>query len=413
MDKLQWHIEERSIDSLKHWDKNPRTITGEAFEKLKDRIIKRGMHDVLKVDLDGTVLSGNQRLEALKQLGIATVDCIVPNRALTDEERDKVALESNRNDGAWDWQMLGERFDPDLLGEIGFDSSDIDKAFDLKTPDIEDVEIEELQAPITKLGDIYLLGNHRLMCGSATELADMEKLMNGKYARLVFTDPPYGVNYKPISTHGATKSKHQLIQNDELTGEKLSAFIKDAFTNLYSVTTDDACFYCWHATSTADEFKVSLEATGLEVHQTIIWIKDRFTLSRSDFQHAFEPCFYAWKKGQAHFTNTKIRNLSDIISLEYDDFSSLMDIWYVNRDNMAEYGHPTQKPVGLAEKAIKKSSEIGDIVLDVFGGSGGTLLACEGMKRIGYMMELDPKYCDLIVKRWENLTGQKAVKENA
>lgn len=225
---------------------------------------------------------------------------------------------------------------------------------------------------------------------------------------MVFTDPPYGVAYKSIGTN-----KHAAIANDKLVGDNLIKFLKDCFDIVDIITTDDCCFYIWYATSMWEEFKAALElseASDWKVHQTIIWLKNRFVLGRSDYQNVYEPCFYGWKKGKTHFTNKNLRNYDNAIKLDAETFSEMLDVWYIDRDSSANYEHPTQKPVRLAERALKKSSDPGDLILDCFGGSGSTLIACEQLDRKCCVLEIDPKYCDLIIKRWEQLTSGVAEK---
>lgn len=198
-----------------------------------------------------------------------------------------------------------------------------------------------------------------------------------------------------------------------MVGDNLIKFLKDTFDILDITTTEDACFYIWHATSTSEEFRAALEqseASDWTIHQVIVWLKSHFSLTRADYQHVYEPCFYGWKRGKTHFTNKSLRSWDNVIKLDVEGFAELLDVWYVDRDNLAKYEHPTQKPVRLAERALKKSSQEGDIVLDVFAGSGSTLIGCQQLKRKCYSMELDPKYCDVIIKRYEKFTGEKAKK---
>lgn len=227
MDQLTWHIEKRKVSELKSWDKNPRIITVDAFNRLKQRITERGFHDVIKIDTDNTVLSGNQRKVALLQLGVAEVDCIIPNRALTEKERDAVAIESNRNDGQWDMDLLAG-FDMDLLKSQGFDDKELSKLFQLNGKKEEEPPTEPAQGGDTrvKLGDVWLLGRHRLMCGDATDSANVGQLVAGQKASMVFTDPPYNVDYT-----GGT-SEELKIQNDKMEDSKFLEFLSAAFLRM-------------------------------------------------------------------------------------------------------------------------------------------------------------------------------------
>ena len=187
---IEWRVEKRKVAELKTWERNPRKITEEAFLKLKSRIEKRGFHDVIKIDTDGNILSGNQRKRALAELGIEEVDCKIPNRELTENEKKEICLESNRNDGAWDFDMLGNEYDMEMLTDIGFTEKEL--GFDFGQPDEKDDEVPEVPPePVAKMGEIYQLGGHRIMCGDSTKREDVEKLMGGIRADMVFTDPPY------------------------------------------------------------------------------------------------------------------------------------------------------------------------------------------------------------------------------
>lgn len=415
--KINWKVEKRKVADLTLWDKNPRKISKDAFEKLKQRIIDRGMHDVLKVDLDNTVLSGNQRKQALVDLGIEEVHCMIPDRQLTEEERDKVALESNIEDGEYDFKLLGSNFDEDLLANVGFSSLQIERAFDLKTKEDEfdaDKEVENNPNPTAKLGDIFVLGEHRLMCGDSTKLEDVQKLMDGKLADLVFTDPPYMVDYHSEAGIGYESKKFggtgSKILNDNLSDEKALQFYTDVLTNLHAVTKDSAPIYWWYADKNSTLNRQAFIASGWNFSQGIIWLKNSMTFSRGvDYHRCFEPCLFGWKNKKAHYRNTEIANLKDVwMTNDIEQFQDQLDVWFNKRDTTTEYIHPTQKPVRLAERALRKSSQSSDIVIDLFGGSGSTLIACDQMKRRAMLMELDPKYVDAIVKRWEELTGNKA-----
>ena len=367
--KIHWKVERRNVVDLKLWDKNPRKISKEQFEKLKSRIIARGFHDVLKVDIDNTVLSGNQRKQALVDLGITEVNVMVPERKLTDEERDQVALESNIEDGVYDYHLLGDRFDPDLLIDIGLTPNQIERAFDLKTSDDEfdaDEEVKNIDTPVTVLGDVWQLGDHRIMCGDSTSVDDVQKLMQGEEADMMFTDPPYGISYQLGAAKGQ-KSKHDKIANDDLKSSELVEFLTDALIAGSGVCKKNACYYIWHATSTSEQFREAMKNAMIDIHQTIIWVKNSFTLTRADFQHTLEPCFYGWRKGSTHWTNKEIANIKDIwTTLDFDSLGDMLDVWFQKRDKAGDYVHPTQKPVQLAERALRKSCQPGGIVLDLF-----------------------------------------------
>ena len=247
----------------------------------------------------------------------------------------------------------------------------------------EDAVPEAPEEPKTRLGDIYQLGNHRLMCGDSTSIDAVDKLMDGQKANMVFTDPPYGVSY----TGGA--KKWDGIKNDSLQNENLVDFLNAVFNCGVLSTKDSAPWYIWHASNTSADFYQALQQIGKKPSAQIIWVKNIMAGGFGDYRGKHEPCIYcsggknAWHGGRDQHT-----------------------IWNIDRER--NYQHPTQKPVALAEKALGNSSKSGDTIVDFFGGSGSTMIACEKTNRHARLMELDPKYCDVIVKRWEDFTGKKA-----
>lgn len=332
-----------------------------------------------------------------------------------DEKREKeLNLRLNRNLGDWNWDLLKD-FEIDLLKDVGFNKNELDKLINLQEDKFDaDEEYQKIKEPKTKLGDIYQLGNHRLICGDAIKKEDVEKLMGGIQARLIFTDPPYNVDYKSQSGNSYSEGKYEgkKIFNDNKSDEDCLKFYINALKNIYDFSTDDACIYWWLAFNINGFInQLAFKESGWKLSQMIIWLKNSMIFSKGcDYHRLHEPCFFGWKNGKSHFSNKRICNLKDVFNLDYDSFEELSDVWYENRDKIIEYEHPTQKPVRLAERALKKNSEMGDIILDVFGGSGSTLIACEQLDRKCYMMELDPKYCDVIINRWEIFTNKKATK---
>ena len=366
------------------------------------------------VDGNNEIIVGHGRYFAAMELKLKEAP-VVRIENLTPKQVEAYRIADNRlNESDWDMSLVIEQLK--FLDAKGVDITITGFTKDIfgVSEDNFDAESEyaKITSPRVNLGEIWALDEHRLMCGDASDITAHKKLMGGVSARMVFTDPPYGVAYSSGAARG-DKSKHDLIKNDELVGAKLVEFLRDCFNNLDIVTLPDCCFYIWHATSTEAEFREALEkseASDWQIHQTIIWLKSHFSLTRADYQHIYEPCYYGWKKGKKHFTNKNLRGYDNVIKLDAESFSEMLNVWYIDRDNLAHYEHPTQKPVRLAERAIKKSSDEGDVVVDCFGGSGSTLIACEQLNRKCYMMELDPKYCEVIIKRWETLTKKKAKK---
>jgi len=409
--------ERRKISGLHPWEKNPRTISKENFERLKRQIKELGEYKPLVITPDGTVIGGNMRLKAYQELGykecwVSVVD------AKIEEEKLKYALSDNDH--------LGEYQEDELANLVGslpdFDTSlftvhlgKSDPLDDLAQPEVVEDEPPEVdmdnEEPASRRGEVYQLGNHRLMCGDATKIEDVEKLMDEKRGNLIFTDPPYSVNYKPSVEVYPSQEKYAhggKIFNDNLKEEGALGFYVDVLNNLYAVTERNAPLYWWHATRKFHINLAALETSGWQYLQTIIWVKERFVLSMGqDYHGVYEPVLLAKKRGEKHYGNKRLSGLKDVFSLSVDDFAELADVWYEHRDTTIDYVHPTQKPVRLAERALKRSSRKGDIVIDLFGGSGSTLIACEQLDRICYMMELDPHYCDMIRKRYAKFIGKE------
>lgn len=381
---IEWLPERRKVSALNELPNNPRKIKGEAFEKLKERIKARGFHDVVKVDTEGFVLSGNQRRRALTDLGITEVTVLVPSRELTKDERDKVILESNRNDGEWDFDILGNEFDLETLLDAGFEEKELD--LDLSDPRDNDVPPPS-EEPVSRAGDLYLLGRHRLLCGDATKPEDAARLMGEFKADMLLTDPPYNVDY-------AGKTKKALkIENDSMSEDAYQDFLTSVFGNAVELMKPGAVFYIWHADSEGFNVRYALKAVGLETRQCLIWNKNIMVMGRQDYHWKHEPCLYGWKEGAAHLWNA---DRTQVTVLNFD------------RPSTSEE-HPTMKPVELLSYQIGNNTKGEDIVLDPFLGSGSTLIAAERTSRTCYGMELEPRYVDVIVKRWEEATGQKAI----
>lgn len=411
----------QKLAGLKEWDKNPRLITGEALARLKQRITDRGFHDVVKVDQDNVILSGTQRRKALTELGIEEVWTMVPDRKLTEAERKAVVLESNRNEGVDDWAKLKEYFSADELLGGGFGKDEIAKFFDnmaeVEEDDFDaDAEAARLKDVVPKTGDIWQLGDHRLACGDSTDPALYPVLMDGVKADMVWTDPPYNVNYDYQSKYGSigkarkkTFAGGSKVFNDHLSTEDFKLFLTPVFKNLYDHTVDSCGIYVCYAIKSQLEFFESFKEAGWQFSQTIIWLKERIILALGqDFHRIYEPIMHGWKKGKKHWMNKNQSTEKEVWDLDKIDFEERLDLWYLHRDKSKDYVHPTQKPVRLPERAIKKSCPLGGVVLEPFCGSGSALLACEQLHRKAYCIELDPRYVSAIITRWQRYTKRTA-----
>lgn len=306
---------------------------------------------------------------------------------------------------------------PGLAKDLRFDElrGEFKELWESETKEDETPEAPKI--PRTVEGDVYEFGEHRLICGDCTNKDVIRRLMKDQRAQLVFTDPPYNVNYR--SSGGATYSSEKFggdgseIFNDDIPDEECVALYSAALENLHEATLDDAAIYWWFASRNHHLNRQAFLNAGWHISQIVIWLKNHFILSRGqDYHRCYEPCIVGWKDGQKHYTNKAIASLSDIFLLDKIDFQEQLDVWYEKRDATNHYVHPTQKPVRLAERALRKSSRMNDLVLDFFGGSGSTLIACIQLRRRCFMTELDPKFCDVIVTRYCNFTGNSIVKLN-
>lgn len=411
-------IVEVPISELKPSEYNPRQMTEKQVEDLTNSIKEFGLVDPIIVNRhpgrENVVVGGHQRLKIASVLGFQTVPVVYVD---LDEKREReLNLRLNKNLGEWDWNMLAN-FDKEELLNVGFRSEELDKIFNVKEDEFDaDKEYEKIEEPKTKLGDLYKLGEHRLLCGDSTKKESFERLMGGEKAQMVFTDPPYNVNYKydwRRALHKGKKVKNTITSfRDKWTPEDYKKLIYDVFKNCFDFSFDSATFYCWHATKTEQEVRSGIEEAGWHFSQTLIWLKENIILALGqDYQRIYEPCYFGWKKGKKRFVNRVFTNkFRDAFSLNYEDFTDWLDVVYQKRDKLSDYIHSTQKPVRLAERALKKHSERGSIILEPFNGSGSTMIACEQLNRKCYAIELDPKFVDVAIKRWEQFTGQKAIK---
>ena len=368
-----------NINEVIPYSNNPRK-NDNAVDAVAESIKQCGYCSPIVIDEDNVILAGHTRLKALKKLKWKEVEC-VRKTGLTEEQKKKYRVLDNKTNelAEWDFDLLEEEIDGlDFDGfDFGFDMS----AFEEPQEIVEDEppEVDEDSEPITQLGDIWQLGEHRLMCGDSTDEATVEMLMNGKKADMVFTDPPYGVDYDGIN-------------NDSRSG--LEDLLTSAFENYKENCIDGASVYCFHSDKCADIFH-KVFRSFCHFSSMIIWEKQSLVLSQGDYQSIHEPCLYGW------FDNGTHRFFGD---------RKQTSVWQFDRKSIE--GHTTPKPIGFICKALENSSKKNENVLDLFGGSGSTLIACEQLNRTCYMMELDPKYCDVIIKRWETFTGKKAVKIN-
>lgn len=379
-------IEMLPLAGIRPYEKNAKRHDETQIANVAESIRQYGFVQPIVIDCDNVIVIGHCRALAAKKLGVTEVPCVRVDD-LTPEQVNALRLVDNKsNESDWDFDLLADELP-------GLDLSSFD--FDWGIPDdiaeevVEDEapEVDELSDPVTKAGNIWQLGRHRLMCGDSTSIECVQKLMGGAQVDLLLTDPPYGVNYT-----GKTKDALK-IENDAKSDDELIAFLQAALEAADSVMKPGAVFYIWHANSKTYASELACQMTGWIVRQVLIWVKNAMVMGRQDYQWKHEPCLYGWKSGAGHLWASDRKQTT---VLEFDRPTK-------NKE------HPTMKPVALFDYQIKNNTKAGDIVLDLFAGSGTTIIACEQNGRNAYAMEFDPKYCDVIVKRWENLTGEKAV----
>lgn len=373
--------------------KNPRVLKDEKFNKLKKSIEENpemlGLRELLVYPMDdGTfvIIGGNMRYRAMQDLKYKEAPCKIIDAGTPVERLRAYTIKDNNNYGEWDLDMLANEWDLDELNSWGLDLD-----FSLKQGDEaveDDYEEPENLEPRTKRGDIWQLGEHRLMCGDSCNADDVKRLMDGELADLFLTDPPYNVNYE-----GATKDKLK-IQNDSMSDESFRGFLTDAFLSANAVMKGGAAFYIWHADLECFNFLYAVRSADWQLREILIWNKNAMVMGRQDYQRKHEPCLYGWKSGAGHAW-----------------YGDRKQTTVINFDKPLRNGeHPTMKPVGLFGYLMQNSSKEGDIILDSFGGSGTTIIASEQLNRRARVMELDEHYCDVIVDRWQELTGKEAVK---
>lgn len=389
-------VETFKISDLSTYHKNPRRGDVDAIaESLKARgqyrpiVVNIGTH----ASHDYEILAGNHTYLAAKKLGWKTIQATTVD--VDDDQAAQIVLADNRlaDFGGYDDETLSALLsDVSSLDGLGWSQDDVDELAAALEPERDDSEVEDVEVPDdapqrVKRGEIWVLGEHRLMCGDSTKPEDMRKLLGGGEADLWLTDPPYNV-----AIVGKTK-KHLTIENDSWANDdEFVEFLRKAFVTALDVLKPGCAFYVWFAQTQAENFLAAADKAGMTIRQTLIWAKSTFSLGRQDYQWKHEPCLYGWKDGASHrwFSDRKQTTV-----LEFEKPARNAE-------------HPTMKPVPLMAYEIRNSSRVGDTVLDSFGGSGSTLMACEQTGRKCVTMELDPHYCDVILKRWEDYTGQKA-----
>ncbi len=414
-----------AIKDLKPYESNARTHSPEQIDKICRSIQEFGFINPVLVDSELGIIAGHGRVEGAKKLGMSEVPCLFVED-LTEAQKKAYIIADNKltEDGGWDDEILKSEimaltnmdFDISLTGfeldDFNFDEQEIE--FQEDEYDVEENIPEE---PKTKPGDIYQLGRHKLICGDSTNAKQVDALTGGVEIDLCLTDPPYNVNYE--GSDGMT------IENDNMDDSSFHRFLYDFYTQMLRVLKPEGAYYIFHADSEGLNFRSALVEAGGIVKQNLIWVKNALVLGRQDYQWKHEPCLYGWGAGH-YFTKdrtqtTVFEDQTDIDKLSKEELKEVVKSLLEDKTPttiihehkpLRNDVHPTMKPIKLVSRLILNSTKPGESVIDFFGGSGSTMIACEQTGRTCYMMELDPKYCDVIVDRWEHLTGEKAVKLN-
>jgi DNA modification methylase len=400
---MQLQIEQWPVDRLIPYIRNARTHSDAQVAQVAGSIAEFGFVNPILVGPDGVIVAGHARLAAARMLKLTEVPVIVLAH-LSETQRRALVLADNKlaENAGWDEEMLRVELetlqaDGFSLELVGFSDEELEAL--LRDPEQvaagltdEDAAPDVPETAVTVLGDIWLLGPHRLLCGDATQMADVEKVMAGGLADMVFCDPPYGVNYGATMKDKLRGKSHRKIVNDNL-GDAFGPFLYDACVNLLSVA-KGAIYICMSSSELHTLEKAFREAGG-HWSTFVIWAKNTFTMGRSDYQRQYEPILYGWKEGTDHF---------------WCGARDQGDVWFVKKPVSNDL-HPTMKPVELVERALRNSSKTRDTVLDPFGGSGTTMIACERTGRQARLIELEPRYCDVVIRRWQEHTGQLATLE--
>lgn len=422
MTSLIWTTQKRKVKDLIPYELNPRKLTDEQASRLKESIERFNIVEIPAIDIDNKILAGHQRIRMLDLLGRGQeeIDVRVPNRKLTKKEFEEYNLRSNVSSGEWDFELLKD-IDTEILLDIGLDESTLSNIWseNLSVEDDEfdvDTAVEKIDKPKTKPGDLIILGSHRLYCGDGTKSEVVKKLVDKHKIHILNFDPIYNIDLDYDKGFG-NKAKYGGKVKDLRSDDEYREFIKKALENGITHCNPDFHAFCWCDQKYIGLIQDLYTELGIDNKRVCLWIKNsQNPTPQVAFNKAFEPCVYG-TKGKPYLS--PIHNLNEILNKEIstgnrliDDVIDLFDIWLVKRVSGQDYEHPTQKPPTLYEKALRRCTKPGDILLDLFAGSGSQMAACEQLKRRAFLCEIDPVFCDVIVARYEKLTGKEAVYVN-
>ncbi len=421
MKHLTWHNEIRKVKDLIPCGSNPRVISDKELRDLKKSIKRSGYAEIIAIDVDGEIVAGNQRHRALMEMGMGDteVDVRAPSRKLTKEEFDRYLIASNALGGTWDFEKL-KSFNLDELIDIGFDKKELENIW-TENLEVEDddfnetAELKKIKIAKTKRGDLIALGPHKLLCGDSTKPETLKRLFGKERASVIYSDPVYnlrgGVDYNKGIGGRANYGGHV---NDTRTDDEYRDFIRKSLECALSVTKEDAHVFYWNDESNIWLIQTLYRELGIANKRVCLWLKNGQNPTPGvAFNKCYEPCIYG-VRGKPYISKN-LQNLNEVMNKEITTGNSLLeetldhlDVWMVRRLSGKSYEHATSKPTKLHEKAIRRCTCPGEIILDSFLGSGSTLIAAEQLKRRVYAIELEPIFCDLAIKRYERLSGKKA-----
>jgi DNA modification methylase len=414
MKKLSWNTEVREVKDLLPWAENPRKISRESLERLKDKIKQNGFHDVLVIDTDNTILSGNQRRVALTQLNVKEVNVLVPNRNLTEKERQTIGIESNVSDGEWSFEKL-KSFNLDILQFAGFDEKELVKFWDEEKDTKDDKfdvskELKKIKIPKSERGDLIIMGDHKLLCASSTDIYAVQQLFGEHKATAIYSDPPFNIGLSYDKGVG-NKSSYGGSFDDNQSPEEYKEFIRKVLKSSLAVSTKDVHVAFWCDEAWVWVFQTLYMESGVKNRRLNIWVKNNSSPTPTvAFSKCTEFCVYG-SKGSPYLSDLH-KNLNEIQNKDLGNGNQLLNditnLWAIKRLPSNQMEHPTSKNPELHHKFIMRCTKPGDIIFDAFSGSASTMICAEQLGRKVYSLEIEPIFCDLAIKRYEKLTGRKA-----
>lgn len=414
MKTLSWTTGVRAVNDLSLWKENPRKISKQALDKLKAKIKQNGFHSVIVIDTDNTILSGNQRKTALIELGVKAVNVLIPSRKLTEKERRKIGIESNINDGEWDFEKL-KSFDLELLQFAGFDEKELVKFWDEDKDTKDDKfdvekELKQIKTPQTKAGDLIVMGKHKLLCASSTDMYAVKKLFGDDRATAIYSDPPFNIGLSYDKGVGNASNYGGSFDDNQSPDEYVN-FIRKVMQSSLTVSTKNIHVAFWCDEAWVWVFQTLYMELGIKNRRLNIWIKNNSSpIPTVAFNKCTEFCVYG-TKGSPYLSRL-LKNLNEIQNKDCTTGNQLLEdisnIWATKRLPSNQMEHPTSKNPELHHKFIMRCTKPGDIIFDAFSGSASTLICAEQLDRKVYSLEIEPVFCDLAIRRYEKLTGQKA-----